>query len=350
MMKIRRLLIVPAILMASGPVIFAQDPVANWGFNENTGTTTTDLAGSIVGTFTGDVTWSDDAYTGTSILLDGDGDYVETDSSTLTETLRQADNFAITAYFKANHLVAGQQHIVWIGNTAANGWGPESEINITIGHFNTAFQTPLLTFYYGSGDIGDPDQIHMVVQDPPGLDSTSWHHIAAVVSGAGSASATGELYLDGQLLTPMTTDETTYAQAETAGEVIDRATWNSGFLFGVGGNKTQRFFDGRIDNVRVYTEYLNSDAVNDDLIASARSVYADSENAVFPNPVQGNIVYLQDYSNIISAEVLAMDGKVLRRTAVTSAAINLSGLASGIYLIRVTDTAGNRELHKIMKE
>ena len=348
-MKKLKFMLTAAAIVAAFSAGKAQTPIAVWGFNENSGTTTTDESGTVTGTFMGNATWSDDAFTGTSVLLDGDGDYVEMDSATITDQLRQADNFAITAYFKTNHLVTGQQHIVWIGNTAGNGWGPESEINITIGHFNTAFGAPVLSFYFGAGDVGDKDQIHIVVQNPPGLDSTSWHHIAAVVSDANTDQAFGEFYLDGTLLTPMTTDQTTYAQADMADSAIDRSTWNSGILVGVGGNKTQRFFDGKIDNVKVYADYLSESAVNNDLLASAKQVFNDHGNIVFPNPVRENIIYLKNYDQVVSAELMHMDGTLVKTFEVQSAAINLSGIGSGMYLMKLNHVNHESTMQKIIK-
>ena len=348
-MKRLQILSAIAILMAVFCAGKAQSPIATWSFNENTGTTTTDGVGGVTGTLMGSATWSDDAFTGTSVLLNGTTDYVEMDSSTITDQLRQADNFALTAYFKTNHLVSGQQHILWIGNTAGNGWGPESEINITIGHFNTAFGAPVLTFYFGSGDVGDKDQIHIVVQNPEGLDSTSWHHIAGVVSDANTDQAFGEFYLDGNLLTPMTTDQTTYAQADMADSAIDRASWNSGLLVGVGGNKSQRFFDGRIDNVKIYTDYLDAAAVNKDLVSSAKQVFKDNGDMIFPNPVTQNIVYLKNYSSVLTAELLNMDGTVVKKFEIHSSAINLTGINSGVYLMKLNGTNHEMTMQKIVK-
>ena len=348
-MKKLKILLTTTALIAVFCMCEAQSPIAAWTFDENTGTSTTDVVGSVTGTFMGSATWSDDAVRGTSVLLNGTTDYVEMDSATITDQLRQADNFAITAFFKTNHLVSEQQHIVWIGNTAGNGWGPESEINITIGHFNTAFGAPVLSFYFGSGDVTDKDQIHIVVQNPPGLDSTSWHHIAAVVSNANSAQAFGEFYLDGTLLTPMTTDQTGYAQADMADSLIDRTSWNSGILVGVGGNKSQRFFDGRIDNVKVYTDYLNAAAVNSDQLSSAKQVFQDNGDLIFPNPVKDNIVYLKNYENVISAELMYMDGTLVKTFDIQSSAINLSGITSGVYLLKVNGNNNESTMQKIIK-
>ena len=76
-MKRLQILSAIAILMAVFCAGKAQSPIATWSFNENTGTTTTDGVGGVTGTLMGSATWSDDAFTGTSVLLNGTTDYVE---------------------------------------------------------------------------------------------------------------------------------------------------------------------------------------------------------------------------------------------------------------------------------
>jgi len=333
--------------------INAQEPIAYWDFNENEGTITTDIIGSYVGTFVGDVGWSSDAHEGLSINLDGDGDYVTTEQTEMIEQLRIADNFTFTAYFKTNTVTTGQQHIVWLGNTAGNGWGPESEINITIGHFKdfSAFGTSFLTFYFGSGDVADPDQVHIVVPDPIGLDEGTWHHVAGVISDAGSTEAFGELYLDGVLLTPLTPDETAYAQSDRAADVIDRTGWNSGVLIGVGGNKTQRFFNGNIDNVKIFDVNLSEEEVNKDMIVTASKMFKNNNNSlVFPNPVSGSVVYLKDYSDIKTVEIFNAKGQLVKSTSPKAAALNISDLKNGIYMLRTTNNKDISESQKFIRQ
>jgi hypothetical protein len=331
----------------------AQNPIAHWDFNENEGTSTTDMIGSYVGTFVGDVTWSDDARDGSAINLDGISAYVEGELSDYVETLRIADDIAFTVFFKTNTLTEGQQHIVWLGNTSGNGWGPESEIHITIGHFNnfSAFGSTILTFYYGSGDVADPDQVHIIVADPDGLKVDTWHHIAGVISDAGSSSAFGELYLDGVLLTPLTPDETTYAQSDMAADVIDRDSWNSGILIGVGGNKTQRFFNGNIDDVKVFDQYLDKEAVNKDMIKTSSKIFHSVESAlVYPNPVSGNVIYLKNYDDVKTVEIFNANGQCIKTVMPNSAALNIGELKNGIYLLRTTSHKGSYATQRFIRQ
>lgn len=331
----------------------AQVPIAHWDFNENEGTTTIDLISSNVGTFVGDVGWSSDSHEGSSIILDGDGDFIETEQSEMIEILRVADNFTFTAFFKTNTVSTGQQHIVWLGNTSGNGWGPESEVHITIGHFNafSEYGTKFLTFYYGSGDVADPDQVNIIVADPQGLEAGTWHHVAGVISDAGSESAFGELYLDGVLLTPMTTDETTYAQSDMAGDFIDRDGWNSGILIGVGGNKTQRFFNGNIDNVKIFDVNLSEEEVNKDLIVTANKLFKNQNKVlIFPNPVSGNVVYLKNYADIKTVEIFNAKGQLVKSTSPKAAALNISDLKNGIYMLRTTNNKGIFESQKLVRQ
>lgn len=348
--KISLLLLASVIFMFKAS---AQSPVAQWDFNENDGAVTYDAINSVEGNFTGDVTWNEDSHEGTSVMFDGDGDYINATSTDVISSLMVADNLAFTAYFNTNTLTTGQQHIVWLGTGTGNGWGPESEIHISIGHFGdfSAYGSTVLTFYYGSGDIADPDQVHIVVADPEGLDVGTWHHIAGVISNAGSDAAFGELYLDGALLTPLTPEETTYGQADEAADFVDRSTWDTGVLIGVGGNQTQRFFNGSIDAVKVFAEYLDETFINGDMIVTAKKVYGiDNDPVIFPNPVSGSVVYLKNYASIKSVEIFDVNGKSMKRVTPKSAALNVGELSSGVYVLKTTDDDGLVKSLKLLKQ
>lgn len=349
-MKMKRILLL-MLTISLFLVSKAQDPIAQWDFNENDGTVTVDAVDGVEGNFIGDATWSGEAHEGTAVTLDGDGDYVETVATDVIETLKTSDDIAFTAYFNTNTL-AGQQHIVWLGTSTGNGWGPESEIHITIGHFGdfSAYGSTILTFYFGSGDIADADQVHMVVADPFGLDAGSWHHVAGVISDAGSDAAFGELYLDGALLEPLTPEETTYAQSNESAAAIDRSTWDGGVLIGVGGNKTQRFFNGNIDNVKVFAEYIDEAFVNNDMLAGANDVFqVASDQVVFPNPVAGSVLYLKNYAEVKSAQFYDANGRLVKSIAPNSAALHVGDLSEGIYLLKTTDLNGNVQSHRVLR-
>lgn len=83
----------------------------------------------------------------------------------------------------------------------------------------------------------------------------------------------------------------------------------------------------------------------DTLVASLPSVSASTVN-VFPNPANG-LVHIQSSSPIQMAEILAVDGKVIRR-ADKQNTMDVSDLANGLYWVRTVFTDGRIRTNKVV--
>ena len=231
--------------------------IGHWTFNESDGDVAADRSGNgHDGTLEGDPQWTDGGIRGGALEFDGDGDYVQT---TLDE-LQTADNFTISAWFKANVTDTGQYHIMWIGDVAGNGWGSQSELHMTINHFRFSNK---LSFYFGSGGELDGTSINIVSLEDF-TDTSDWHHIAGVIENANGPTVQGTLYLDGQVVEPFVDgfvngDGDQFPTTDSA-DVPERDTWNTEFRIGQAG-PAQRWFDGLIDDVRVYDRALSEDEV-----------------------------------------------------------------------------------------
>ncbi len=87
--------------------------------DETKGRTAQDTYGYNHGTLYGDYLWyPSNGQVGGALVLDGDGDYIDT---TLMDELHTAESFTIAAWFKTNVTDEGQQHLLWIGDVGGNG-------------------------------------------------------------------------------------------------------------------------------------------------------------------------------------------------------------------------------------
>ena len=70
---------------------------------------------------------------------------------------------------------------------------------------------------------------------------------------------------------------------------------------------------------------------------------------VYPNPANNYIIV--EGSDIQEVEIFDMMGrKLISHKAETSSTIDVSGLSSGIYLVRTIDADNNISMQKIIKE
>ncbi|MGE0269632.1 MAG: LamG-like jellyroll fold domain-containing protein, partial [Candidatus Omnitrophota bacterium] len=173
-----------------------------------------------------------------SLDFDGTDDYVQTTSNDL-QTL---NDFTIALWFRADATnFAGM--LLWQGDVAGNGYGAQQEMSISLGNINGGSLGNLLAFNLGNTDNDINANILMV--DTAFTDTTNWHHVAVTVSNMSTAPA-AELFLDG---VSVDTDTGTTA-------VTPRTNWNTNLRFGRPGAAT-RFYDGLLDEVRVYNRVLN---------------------------------------------------------------------------------------------
>ncbi|MGE5831463.1 MAG: DUF2341 domain-containing protein, partial [Methanomicrobiales archaeon] len=189
---------------------------------------TTDIAGQI----------------GYGRAFDGGTQYITTPST----DLKTATDFTISTWFKSSN-TAFAHHLIWEGLSSANGWGEswyEQEMHISLGEFVNPNQVSnKISFFYGDNDIGrDTGDIGI---NQTFSDTSGWHLVEAVVTGAGGSSPGATLYLDGS---PIGSD--TGTQARTG-----RASWDTSLQFGKPGAST-RYFQGNLDEVHIATTARSS--------------------------------------------------------------------------------------------
>lgn len=203
-------------------------PVASWKFEEGLGTTASDSADDHDGTLTNGPIWTT-GKVGGAVELDGTNDYVDvphsdelslTTSISLSVWMYRADTKSTTVM-----LAKGSS------GTARNYWLSTTHKDMTFGFTGTT--TNELT----AGII---------------FSANTWHHLAATFDDVGDGVT---LYFDGAMVQQFST---------TAVPVV-----NTGSLY-IGRSQNGEYFQGRLDEVRIYNSVLTAEEVA--VLAAAGSV------------------------------------------------------------------------------
>jgi len=173
-----------------------------------------------------------------SLDFDGTDDYVQTTSNDL-QTLNE---FTIALWFRADATNFARM-LLWQGDVAGNGYGAQQEMSISMGNISGGSLGDRIAFNLGNTD--NDLNANILNVETAFTDTTNWHHVAVTVSTMSTAPAC-ELFLDG---VSVDTDTGTTA-------VTPRTSWNTNLRFGRPG-AAQRFYDGLLDEVRVYNRVLS---------------------------------------------------------------------------------------------
>lgn len=193
--------------------------VAYWSFDEGSGITAHDVIGGNNGILNGDPIWVD-GISGKALYFDGSGDYVDVPNS---PDLNPTSAITIAAW------------INWHSFTTT--WPP-----IVKKHSETPF-------YGYSLEMGANSTVHLsletdgperLVTDLVQIPKDEWHFIVGVYDGS-----TGNLYVDGTPETPKS----------VSGSILHSSTHLN---IGHDSVNPSRYFDGVIDEVRIYNRALTS--------------------------------------------------------------------------------------------
>jgi hypothetical protein len=163
-----------------------------------------------------------------SLNFDATDAYVQTTSG----DSQISTSFTWETWFKADS-TTGAHLLLWEGPVAENGWGGgaagHQEAQIHVGAYNV---DNIVGAFYGTDELANPVYINVAFTD-----TTAFHHVAFVLTNAGS-SPSGELFLDG------------VSVGTDTGNQTSRTEWNTNLRIGRPGVST-RYFDGIADEVRV---------------------------------------------------------------------------------------------------
>ncbi|WP_424018193.1 malectin domain-containing carbohydrate-binding protein [Halorientalis pallida] len=205
-------------------------PLAFWPFDEDSGSTVADVTGNgNDGTVQGATLGQGGILGTTAIQFDGTDDYVSgaTDITALRETA------SISAWIRTTQ---GGNDTPWVapGITGVESNGDGDDI--------------FWGFIDGSGNIAIQTGNDATARSSSPVNDGTWHH---VVLTRESSSGEIQVYVDGTL------DDTATSRTGTITNTFD----SIGRIEDTGG--TPEYFDGRIEELRVYDSVLSSGAVSD---------------------------------------------------------------------------------------
>ncbi|GAA4443733.1 VCBS domain-containing protein [Novipirellula rosea] len=255
--------------------------VNHWEMNEGGSNQTTADSGSLgndatlgadASANTDDPAWTSGHIGSGGLSFDGSSDYVATSST----VLKTATSFTLSTWFQTDK-TSGQQHILWQGYSGGNGYGSgpgtaaQSEMGLTIGTWD---QPNKLVFFMGYDvPTNGADPIY-IVSNSDFTDTTQFHNVAVVVTDLGGGTYQASLYVDGVL------------EGTDTGTENDRSAWGS-LQIGKPGANT-RYFDGQIDDVRIYDTALSETEVQN--IAHSGVLQNDTDIDSTPLSVNTSLV------------------------------------------------------------
>ncbi|NQT03161.1 MAG: LamG domain-containing protein, partial [Planctomycetes bacterium] len=226
--------------------------VAHWKFDDGSGATAQDSSGNgYDGTLFGEPTWVA-GNIGGALEFDGTNDYVELPIGSLISSLTSS-TFAIWVDF-SNEGGAWQRILDFGTGTTAN-----------------MFLTPrigtdgFMRFAITIGGGGDEDQTTAQATLPSG-----WHYVALTINADENVHS---LYLDGELVAQNTA---TRHAPSTLGET--NQNWLGRSQYAADG-----YFDGRLDDFRIYDRILTSKQIED----LVNGISPEFTKALNPTPADG---------------------------------------------------------------
>jgi hypothetical protein len=180
-----------------------------------------------------------------SLAFSGSAQYLNT---TLFDALTTSNNFTISVWFKTR-TTADLQHMLWMGNSAGNGWGasgtPTPEMHLSVGQSNGgATSGGALSFFFGG--LQPNDTANVLYTNYTFTDTANWHLMTVVVSNL-STSPAASMYVDCNLIMSDTGDTGN----------TSRATWNRNLTVSNSGANTRQF-NGSLDDIRIYNRSLSA--------------------------------------------------------------------------------------------
>lgn len=206
-------------------VIDSNSPLkGSWHLDEGSGTTAYDRSGNgNNGTLYNSPTWVDGKF-GKALSFDGSNDYVETPivSNTLTD-------FTMEAWVKAS-IVPGDRRIVMGSGWSYHDW----YIGINLGSSTGAPARKWLFWVAGNSQIA-------YLAAPDEIVAGEWYYLVATYQGT-----TGKFYINGNYIGSFTFTRTTDTNP-----------------FRIGRSNSGEYFNGLVDEVRVYNRALTSEEISD---------------------------------------------------------------------------------------
>jgi len=177
---------------------------------------------------------------GQALEFDNSDDYVQTPTG-----VKNLNDFSTSMWFKTNS-TDEYNVLMWEGEAAGNGGGFHDEIDIGVGRKTITVADNFIYVHIEQEGTSDVDVADINLEKANFTDTDGWHHLVLVVTDANQSTPTGSLYVDGVL-----------EDTDTAGGAIPYGTWDTNLRIGRVG-AADRYFDGKIDEVRIYNRALSA--------------------------------------------------------------------------------------------
>ena len=219
------------------------DLIAHWRFDEGSGTIAADTSGnSNDGTLMGNPQWVTGKIGG-ALEFDGDGDYVDCGNDAIFDI---TEEITLAIWVNANDM----------GNSQHNCWLGKGDNTYAIKHQSGNF----LEFFIYDGDWHSTEYTTNITAL-----NGEWHHMAGTFDGSEL-----KFYLDGE-------EAANLVYSGTIGTTTDDVT------IGENSQATGRYFDGMLDDPRIYNEAISPDDIKS-IMLGGEYPYAYS-----PDPANGAI-------------------------------------------------------------
>lgn len=199
------------------------------------------------------------------------------------------------------------------------------------------------TLWLGKSSKNIQFTIKDVILQTTEISDKTWHHIVITYN-----AGTTKIYLDGVLNTSSTSFPTSINSynLQSLNGLKDRV--QIGSLYGNGASQSNAL----IDEVYLYNRDLSESEVTQiyNYVGNSAAVNLTTKTVLnyFPNPAQNSIQIKSD-KTMKSAAIINSIGQVVS-VAINNNSIDLSKLASGVYVIQATDEFGNVYSNKLIKE
>jgi glucose/arabinose dehydrogenase/chitodextrinase len=266
------------------------DPAASYAFDEGTGIAAADASGhGVTGTLTGGATWGA-GRNGNAVSLDGTDDHVDLANPA---GLQLTGSMTISAWVNSSAFPADDAPVV--SKRGSDGF----QLDTTVDHGARTIGFKL------SGSSGND----MFRYGATPMQANSWYHIAGVFN---ASTRSLDVYLNGQLDNGILEGTVTATQQDSPENV------NVGRRPG-----RDFFFNGRIDDVRIYPRALTAAEVQTDMVTpvgSSNPSDPDRPTVSITSPANGSQV-----GGIVTVTADATDN-----VGVTGVQVYVDGAAVGV--------------------
>lgn len=274
--------------------------VAYWPLDESSSTSAYDVSGNgNTGAHTGSPTISTDVptnYTSTrSLSLNGSSQYVSIPTESIFD-FKHTDPFTLSAWVKRNS-AGGYDEVISKTEGASNYRGYRMLLTPSTGSLgnNSSLMVDLINTY--------PSNYIRLTTPTNSITTGVWHHVAFTYDGSSTAAGV-KVYING-------VEQTKTVVADTLSATI---VSSSNVGIGVSPAELSHYFDGNIDEPRIFSRVLEPEQVRDlaspyppgSLVATNLSTYIPPYNLTFSGSLVGHY-RLDDYVGTIAADASRYD-------------------------------------------